>query len=501
MEHVAALPPPSVHRLLAEVVRNLPLAAAVLDRELRYIAHNRSWFAAHGYRTERDVIGQHHYEVFPQIGEPWRQVHQRCLAGATESSELDVFEHTDGHKEYLRWTISPWRQEDNSIGGIVIYAENISAHVTTQQRLKARENLIRDLFERSPFGLNLCTMEGLWLESNPAFLEIIGYSKEEADGGLTYWQMTPRKYDADEAKQLELLKATRRYGPYEKEFIRKDGRLVPVRLNGFIVDHHGEACIWSLIEDLSAQRQLEAQVEQEQLKAIHASKLATLGEMAAGIAHEINNPLSIIAGNAFALREAIARGDTVEVEESLAAIEQTTVRTGKIVHGLRKFSRHGSLDPAAPLSLATLIQEAIDLCSARMRTLIVTMTIQNRASSKVMGHGIDLSQVLVNLLNNSIDSVRLAAQKWIRITVEDGPELGWVTLAVEDSGPLIPADIAERIFQAFFTTKLAGEGTGLGLSISRSIVERHGGTLAHDADASCNRFVVRLRAVPDPQLR
>ena len=161
-------------------------------------------------------------------------------------------------------------------------------------------------------GLNLCTMDGLWLESNQAFCDIIGYTQAEADGGLTYWQLTPRKYDAQEQVQLEKLRTTRRYGPYEKEFIRKDGTLVPVRLNGFVVEREGKPYIWSLIEDLTAQRALEAELEDERLKAIQASKLATVGEMAAGIAHELNNPLGIIDAYAFALEDARARGDARE---------------------------------------------------------------------------------------------------------------------------------------------------------------------------------------------
>ena len=212
-----------VRRLFDETVRQLPMGVAVFDRDMRYVTVNPGWLDVHGCDDDRQVIGRTHYEVFPEIREEWRETHRRCLAGATEQCAADVFVRADGEKEHLRWLIAPWRDESDEIAGIIIYAEGISEQVLTRQRLEERESLIRDLFEESPFGLNLCRMDGLWLQSNPAFLEIIGYSREEADGGLTYWQLTPRKYDADEAVQLEKLRTTRRYGPYEKEFVRKDG--------------------------------------------------------------------------------------------------------------------------------------------------------------------------------------------------------------------------------------------------------------------------------------
>lgn len=125
-----------------------------------------------------------------------------------------------------------------------------------------QSQFFKAFFKQSPIGLNLCRMDGHWVESNPAFLKIIGYSAEEADNdNLTYWQLTPEKYAEDELVQLESLKSRKVYGPYEKEFIRKDGSLVPVRLNGFIISKDGEDYIWSMIEDLSAEKSLKLQLE------------------------------------------------------------------------------------------------------------------------------------------------------------------------------------------------------------------------------------------------
>ncbi len=478
-------------RVLAEVLRTLPLGAALFDRDMRYLAHNEAWLDAHAEPRGRNLVGEVHYEVFPEIPKRWRDVHRRCLAGVTERSARDTFVRADGRREHLTWSVSPWRAESGEVGGLVIYAEPVTAQVETETRLAEREDMIRDLFEQSPIGLNLCRMDGLWLESNPAFLNIIGYSREEADGGLTYWQLTPRKYDADEAVQLETLKSQRRYGPYEKEFIRKDGRLVPVRLNGFLVHRDGEDFIWSLIEDLTTQRQLEARLEEERAKSIHATKLAVMGEMAASFAHEINNPLSIIDAYAFNIEQAGRRPDPTLLAEGVSAIRDSVQRAGKIVQSLGKFARQSSDEPLVSISLASLVQESLDLCRARLRTSGVSVLVDAKTPLEVRGRAIELSQVLVNLINNGFDAVQTAEDKWLRIAVTEGPH-AMAEISVEDSGPGVPGDLAERIFEPFVTTKPAGAGTGLGLSISRSIIERLGGTLTLDRAGPFTRFVVAL---------
>ncbi|MCX5743269.1 MAG: PAS domain S-box protein [Proteobacteria bacterium] len=205
-------------------------------------------------------------------------VHRRCLDGGTEQRGQDFYDGTNGVREYLRWKVAPWYQGD-AIAGLVIHSENITAQVETTRQLAERERMIRDLFERSPFGLNVADSTGRWLDANPALLALIGYTAAEAIG-LTYAQLTPRRYDADDARQLDQLQQQGRYGPYEKELVCKDGRLVPVRMNGFRVDREGTSYLWFLIEDLTSQRALEARLEEAQIGAIHASKLAMMGELA-----------------------------------------------------------------------------------------------------------------------------------------------------------------------------------------------------------------------------
>jgi PAS domain S-box-containing protein len=353
------------------------------------------------------------------------------------------------------------------------------------------EDFSRLLFERSPVGMNLCRMDGLWLESNPAFLAMLGYSREEADGKLTYWQLTPREYDPQEAVQLESLARTGRYGPYEKEFLRKDGARVPVRLNGFIVEREGERYIWSLIEDITERRRLEASVETERLKAIRAAKLAALGELAAGVAHEVNNPLAVIEGWLEVLRRTGPSGDPALFGEGLEKIGQATDRAAEIVRGLRKIARDDAGAPPRRCSLREVVEQTLDLYRERLRSHGVDLRLALDADAEVLVRPSELWQVLVNLINNAHDAIQGRAERWIELRTERryGDR---IAVRVTDSGPGVEPALRERVFDPFFTTKEVGRGTGLGLSISQRIMQDLGGALLLDDRPGGASFVAEL---------
>jgi PAS domain S-box-containing protein len=477
---------PKINEALRAFVENVPLPCAALTRDLVVAAHNRGWSEV--FALEGDVEGQASARFFPELPARWRETFVRVFEGGdAEAMERDELVRADGRKLWISWTVTPWREGDDARGAIVTCVD-VTESVETARRSEEDAAFIQSFFSRSPIGLNLCRTDGLWLESNQAFLDIIGYSAAEADGGLTYWDLTPRKYDDDEAEQLKSLEATGRYGPYEKEFIRKDGTLVPVRLNGFFIERDGERYIWSLIEDLTAQRALETSVEQERLKAIQASKLATIGEMAAGFAHEINNPLTIIEAYAFELEE--ADGEPALVAEAAKAIREATQRAGTIVRGLRKLARDESGREARVEDIDELTREAVALCRARYERNGVRLDVKCEGGCTAKIHSVELLQVIINLLNNAFDAI--AGREAQTVTVRTWREEARAKLSVSDSGAGVRAEDRERIFEPFFTTKDVNSGTGLGLSISRSIVEEAGGELLLEDDDEHTRFVVSL---------
>lgn len=227
-----------------------------------------------------------------------------------------------------------------------------------------------------------------------------------------------------------------------------------------------------------------------QMALVQASKMASLGEMASGIAHEINNPLSIIIAKIAQIRK--KRGADHVLQEDLDKIESTTLRISKIVHGLLTFSRDSKEQNLELIRLSKLIETSLDLVRERLKTKNIEIRITNDLPSdlEVSCRSVQLSQVLINLINNSADAIDSLPTKWIELKFSQIHER--LRIEVIDSGAGIPLEIYEKIMQPFFTTKPLGKGTGLGLSISRGIVESHNGTFEIDINHPNTCFVIHL---------
>ncbi len=242
-------------------------------------------------------------------------------------------------------------------------------------------------------------------------------------------------------------------------------------------------------------------VIEHQQAMIASAKMSALGEMAGGIAHEINNPLAVIQSLSEQMVEILSPGtaggsgaraiDRETLSQMATMVHGTSERIARIVTGLRSFSRDGSRDSFEPVRIRSVIDESLGLCSEKFRSRGVRVTVRDFPSELTLeGRGTQISQVLLNLLNNAFDAVEPLPGKQIWIEVGDlGEE---VEIRVRDGGGGIPEDLRRRIFQPFFTTKEIGRGTGLGLSISLGIAQAHGGTLTLDERSENTCFVLRL---------
>lgn len=217
----------------------------------------------------------------------------------------------------------------------------------------------------------------------------------------------------------------------------------------------------------------EEQARQERAMTLQASKLVSLGEMSAGIAHEINNPLTIISGMSHLISRFI--DDPEKIRIKLESINQAIERIAKIVNGLRKFSRSSDKSDFDNHQLSEIINEAMILTGARSSRFYTKLTFINRSSSQIYCNVIEIEQVLINLINNGVDAVKELEERWVKVELYDeGDE---VILQVRDSGTGIPLAQREKLFQPFHTTKPIGEGTGLGLSITKGIIDDHNATI------------------------
>jgi signal transduction histidine kinase len=224
-----------------------------------------------------------------------------------------------------------------------------------------------------------------------------------------------------------------------------------------------------------------------------ASQLAALAEMAGGIAHEINNPLAIIQGR-IALAEMSLNAPTPDKGKiflNLKEASSTIQRISQIVKALRIISRDGGKDALVPVNIEQLLKNVILLCEEKFKTNGIQLKISKIENNiYVLGQEVSLSQVLLNLLNNALYAAMEQPEKWIEVKVLTTHN--FAEIKIIDSGPGIPEEVIEKMFQPFFTTKEVGVGTGLGLSISKKIIQNHNGQLYYDASEKNTCMRVRL---------
>jgi len=241
-------------------------------------------------------------------------------------------------------------------------------------------------------------------------------------------------------------------------------------------------------------RDLEKNLGDLKIRLVKNSKLAALGEMAGEIAHEISNPLTLIQAQAFIIAQELStkRIHNPNIEKAAHKTEQTVDRVVRIVKSVKLMNRDGDQDPCEKISVKDLIQETADLCDRRYYDHSIRFHIQLdlNDSPTIECRRVQISQVLLNLLCNAFDAVVEHPEKWVNIMVTSSDD--HIQFSISDSGPGIPLEHREKIFQPFFTTKSATKGTGLGLSLCKNMVDRHQGKIYFDEKSTNTNFVVIL---------
>jgi C4-dicarboxylate-specific signal transduction histidine kinase len=270
-----------------------------------------------------------------------------------------------------------------------------------------------------------------------------------------------------------------------RAILKLDSRGRPHRLFGFV-------------SDISEQRELRQILEKQRLQKIEQERLSTLGQMAGCVAHEMNNPLAIIAGRAEQLLDGIRKESlsTEEMIKSLESIQRTSHRMARTVKSLLWFSRDPHGEELAISKWREVWDEVLGICAEKFQRGGIRLDFEEQRNEKDFeANTAQLGQVLMNLLNNAYDSIAGQALSWVRVSVYD--EGADVVLRFEDSGPPIPKEIVDHMMEPFFTTKEAGRGTGLGLSICKRIIDQHGGSFRILPDAKHPCFEIRIPQLTD----
>jgi PAS domain S-box-containing protein len=244
-------------------------------------------------------------------------------------------------------------------------------------------------------------------------------------------------------------------------------------------------------KDRTEENQLRQDLELQRKEAIISDKMKSLGEFAAGVGHEINNPLAIISGKVEILN--LIHNEKLKhlgLQEEINSIKDATNRISKIVKSLKSISRDASEDEFSVEKISSIIENVLSLTEGRLSNLSIEFQKETNIDFSIRCRPSELTQVILNLINNAIDEILTSKTPWLKIQTYDDKNNYYV--AIVDSGPGIPQEVVQRMFEPFYTTKAVGKGTGLGLGISTKIIENHGGTLYVDKQKENTTFVIKF---------
>lgn len=339
-----------------------------------------------------------------------------------------------------------------------------------------------------------------WIEFNRAFCELMGRPREHLLDKSDYEFFSKEEADVFWAMDDEVFR-TQKENVNEESHTDASGvtRTIATK-KSVLIDAQGRKLLVGVIRDITELRQAERRNLEMSQRLAMSAKFAALGEMAGGIAHEINTPLAIIQGLADELLDLAETGelDLSAMTRVNEKISETVARVARIISGLRAFARDGARDAPAAVPLRSLVAETLGLCGENLRVRGIVLRVEDggAAEALVSCRPTQIVQILLNLLNNARDAV--ADTPAPSIVLQMAADHAHAALRVIDSGPGIPPALRERIMEPFFTTKPVGRGTGIGLSIARSLAEDNGGTLMLDEGQPATCFVLRLPRVSPP---
>ena len=381
----------------------------------------------------------------------------------------------------------------------LIHIEDLKFQVSEREKAEAEvrelarglEAKIRRLVEANVVGIVMWNLEGAITEGNDAFLSMVQYDREDLACGRVRWMdLTPVEWRDRDEKALADLRTTGIFHPFEKEYFRKDGRRVPVLLGGALFEADGSegvAFVLDLTEQKRAQEKLqEAQqsLYATQLDLARVSRLTTMGELAASIAHEVNQPLAAVTNNGNACLRLLANRnlDPEVLRLALEEIVADASRASAVISRIRSFIKKAPAQRNL-LNVNDVIQEVLALVNHELEKDRILFECQlAKPLPLVLAGRVELQQILLNLIMNGIEAMTAVTDRPRVLRVQSRiSESGDVLVEVRDSGIGFGSE-ADRLFTPFFTTK--PNGMGMGLPISRSLVEDHGGRLWAEPNVS-----------------
>ncbi len=478
------------------VLDSLPYRLMVVNDDKTINMVNRTFLEARGLKQE-EVLGQYCYKVRYGLDQPCEQYDKPCYLDVVKEnkeivSTIHEIDREDGEKTFEVITVSPMFDVNGELTQILETSRDVTDRLKLEREVQTSKTFLENVIESTVDGIVVVDTRGNVLIFNEGMEKLTGYSSSEIidQGHLSSF------YDIDVAKENMKKMRSDQYGPIGKlnptrmSITTKTGEEIPVTLSASIIEVNGkEIGSVGVFTDMREILQMRKDLEAAHLQLVQSEKIASVGRMAAGVAHEINNPLSGVLIYAELLAESF-ENDPDTLKDIQEIIEQT-LRCKKIVSELLEFSRQ-TVGKVSSFNISDLVTKCLNLLinQSAFQDIEVSTDIQSHMPQMVGDMG-QLQQVFANLFINAADAMEGKGKLHIKVRYDDKKDR--FTIWVTDTGPGIPEGLRDQIFDIFFTTKPVGKGTGLGLSITENIIKLHGGHIKIDCPAEGGTtFIIEL---------
>jgi PAS domain S-box-containing protein len=482
---------------------NIPARVALLDRERRHCYVNQEYVRFVG-RPEEAILGR---TVADLIGaEPFAQLRpygEKALAGEPVSWEGWMPHHEGQEPRFVQRYYVPYRRASGSVDGYFILTRDITELKRSEQRLAAQvaalhasEALATAITTAALDCVVVVDEAGSIVVFNSAAEQTFGYSRADAIGRPMVDLIIPPGL---RAAHLAGFNRHLRTGHrnllgrrIELEAMRSDGSTFPVELAITEVVLPDRRLFTAYLRDLTAAKRAEAEIKRQRNALYESEKMAGFGSLLAGVAHELNNPLSIVIGHADLLEEEAQEAGSPVLTSRAERIRSAARRCAQTVRTFLAMARQRGIR-REQVEAGTIISGVLDLLGDECRADGIELRcIMSACLPPALGDSDQLHHVMTNLVINARQALHaVPLPRWIEISATARAQT--LEIAVADNGPGVPEAVRGRIFDPFFTTKKPGAGTGIGLAVSKGIVEAHGGTLTLHQRVGCGaHFAIRL---------
>jgi two-component system sensor kinase FixL len=472
----------------APIIDALPMPIALLDRGGRILAVNPAWGslagAAAGFAGARADLGADYLRacaaaegIGTEAAQAIAEGLRRVLAHESGAFGMEYACSAEGRMCWWRMLAVP--DVSGGSGGAVVLQTDITEARRAQAGFEEREAHLRTILETVPDAMVVIGERGIIQSFSAAAERLFGYTAAEVCGSnVNILMPSPYREAHDGYLDRYLRTGERRIIGIGRLVVgqRKDGSTFPMELSVGEVNRGGRRLFTGFVRDLTERQETEARLQELQSELLHVSRLNAMGQMAATLAHELNQPLTATTNYLRACQRLLgapAPLDLARIGQAVTLAAEQTLRSGQIIRRLRDFVTRGETEMRAE-SAPKLAEEAsaLALVGVKERGIKAQLQVDWR-SPRVFVDRVQVQQVLLNLIRNAIEA--MAGTERRELTVSVAPEAGMVLFGVADTGPGLAPDVAAQLFQPFVTTKR--EGMGVGLSICRTIVEAHGGRI------------------------